>query len=205
MASTSKTPCLNLNQWSPDDPVLREDFNADNAAIDTAFSAVRLKAVYAEEAVSLLSADLTDLPLEKFAALHILFVLPGDSTQSALNASSYYGMLFNGIIGSESYSTFRYGASSWNNSEYVSLGSISQYSGEWGASDVTLFLNSGILRGRLNTIPAADNPWAGGFRVKYNGPTGETLTSVDLIVNRSNYGRLLVPAGAGIIVYGFRK
>lgn len=34
MASTGKTENLNLNQWAADDPVLREDFNADNRILD---------------------------------------------------------------------------------------------------------------------------------------------------------------------------
>jgi len=36
MSSTNKTANLGLNQWEDTDPVAREDFNADNAAIDTA-------------------------------------------------------------------------------------------------------------------------------------------------------------------------
>lgn len=34
MASSAKTSNFNLNQWSANDPVLREDFNADNQALD---------------------------------------------------------------------------------------------------------------------------------------------------------------------------
>ena len=39
MASTNHTPNLNLNQWAENDPVIREDFNADNAKIDAAVAA----------------------------------------------------------------------------------------------------------------------------------------------------------------------
>lgn len=39
MASTNHTPNLNLNQWEPNDPVIRQDFNADNAKIDAAVAA----------------------------------------------------------------------------------------------------------------------------------------------------------------------
>lgn len=34
MASTNKTKKAGLNLWVPDDPVLREDFNADNETLD---------------------------------------------------------------------------------------------------------------------------------------------------------------------------
>ncbi len=40
MASTNKTPNYALNQWVGIDPVLMEDFNADNAKIDEAISAL---------------------------------------------------------------------------------------------------------------------------------------------------------------------
>ena len=35
-----KTSNYNLNQWEPTDPIRREDFNADNAAIDEALGAL---------------------------------------------------------------------------------------------------------------------------------------------------------------------
>ena len=38
MASTNKTANLHLNQWEATDPVMREDFNADNAKLDAAFA-----------------------------------------------------------------------------------------------------------------------------------------------------------------------
>jgi len=36
--STNRTPIYNLCQWEPEDPVLRTDFNADNAKIDAALA-----------------------------------------------------------------------------------------------------------------------------------------------------------------------
>lgn len=36
----TKTTNYQLNQWEPTDPIRREDFNADNAAIDAALTAV---------------------------------------------------------------------------------------------------------------------------------------------------------------------
>ena len=41
---SSQTPNYNLNQWSRDDRVLMEDFNADNAKLDAAIKAVEAKA-----------------------------------------------------------------------------------------------------------------------------------------------------------------
>ncbi len=41
MASKSKTSFLALNQWAPEDSVLREDFNADNSKLDAAVKRVQ--------------------------------------------------------------------------------------------------------------------------------------------------------------------
>ena len=41
MASANKTENYNLNQWVGTDPVLMEDFNADNAKIDAALTAIK--------------------------------------------------------------------------------------------------------------------------------------------------------------------
>ena len=41
MASTNKTDNYALNQWVGTDPVLMEDFNADNAKIDAALAALK--------------------------------------------------------------------------------------------------------------------------------------------------------------------
>jgi len=41
MASTNKTENYSLNQWVGTDPVLMEDFNADNAKIDAALAALK--------------------------------------------------------------------------------------------------------------------------------------------------------------------
>jgi len=39
MASTDKTPNIDLNQWISSDNVLMEDFNSDNAKLEAAFAA----------------------------------------------------------------------------------------------------------------------------------------------------------------------
>ena len=36
------TEHYNLNQWAPEDRVMREDFNADNAAVDAALAGIAL-------------------------------------------------------------------------------------------------------------------------------------------------------------------
>ena len=65
--STNTTPNLGLSQWEAGDPVLREDFNRDNAALDAACAAIpRMVSgsypgagAYGEENPCTLSFDLT--------------------------------------------------------------------------------------------------------------------------------------------------
>ena len=38
--AANHTPFYQLNQWQPEDPVLREDFNADNAKLDQALDSL---------------------------------------------------------------------------------------------------------------------------------------------------------------------
>lgn len=40
MASSGKTKAIGLNVWAATDPVLREDFNADNQRLDTALAPI---------------------------------------------------------------------------------------------------------------------------------------------------------------------
>ena len=42
----TKTTNFNLNQWEPTDPIRREDFNADNAAIDAALGELSAERIY---------------------------------------------------------------------------------------------------------------------------------------------------------------
>lgn len=75
MASTNKTAVLKLNQWVASDPVLREDFNADNAKLDDAvqmFSLVFLKRGTMTENARFLHVDMSDLDLTQYQALHLV-------------------------------------------------------------------------------------------------------------------------------------
>ena len=76
MASTNKTAALKLNQWVDSDPVLREDFNADNTKLDAAIedrSLVFLKRGTLTSTAVTINIPLTDLDLSKYIALRILW------------------------------------------------------------------------------------------------------------------------------------
>ena len=98
-----KTANYQLNQWDPEDRLLREDFNADNTIVDTALAAVReaLPIVFLREVVTAADAkqvdlDLSDMDWETYR--HICVRV------EALGTNSYNGsLLLNGQTGSSSY------------------------------------------------------------------------------------------------------
>ena len=68
MASTNKTPHLQLNQWTLSDPFLMEDFNSDNAKIDAAIKeipTVRLADVTTSAAAQTVEIDVSRMELTK--------------------------------------------------------------------------------------------------------------------------------------------
>ena len=54
--ATNQTTNYQLNQWEPTDPVLRTDFNADNAKLDAALAEQRRQQRAAQEAQTRQSA-----------------------------------------------------------------------------------------------------------------------------------------------------
>ena len=62
MSSTNKTTKVQLNQWVATDPVLREDFNSDNAKIDAAFRDVDSGFNSANASISALGTSILELP-----------------------------------------------------------------------------------------------------------------------------------------------
>lgn len=61
MSSSTKTTTLQLNQWSRTDGVCMDDFNADNLAIDTAFSGLRIPSVKLLDVTTSTDAEQVDL------------------------------------------------------------------------------------------------------------------------------------------------
>ena len=62
MSSTNKTTKIQLNQWVAADPVLRADFNSDNAKIDAAFREVDSSFSSTNASISALGASVLALP-----------------------------------------------------------------------------------------------------------------------------------------------
>ena len=82
MSSSNKTSHLALNQWQRTDPVVMDDFNADNAKVDAALSSlpvVKLFSVTVGTAAQQVDIDLSGVDWSQYAYLHVCADLPGTS------------------------------------------------------------------------------------------------------------------------------
>lgn len=74
MASTNKTTHLRLNQWVGSDPVLRTDFNLDNAKLDAAVTARALEKMEGDTlsaSAGSITVDLADYDLTRYGELQL--------------------------------------------------------------------------------------------------------------------------------------
>ena len=79
MASTNKTGNIQLNQWVAEDPVLMEDFNADNQKLDAAIGEIKQGALLKKllditvttSGVKTVELNLSGIDLSKFQRLYL--------------------------------------------------------------------------------------------------------------------------------------
>ena len=64
--ATNKTTNYQLNQWEPTDQVLRTDFNADNAKLDTALAGLAAKGTELEADLAAAAAGAGNCQMELF-------------------------------------------------------------------------------------------------------------------------------------------
>ena len=202
MASTNKTANLHLNQWEPGDPVLREDFNADNARLDETIALVKLKEAYTEENANVLSLDLSDVPTERFLGLKAHLIMPGDS---ALTGSSYYNLTLNGVSRASTYASVRLGSNVSYGDQQVNIGAVGASAAECSTAELDLHLMPGNLQGLIYCLNSGEGTNVLTFRVRDSSISRDTLASIDLFIIRNNVGRVTLPTGAGIILYGLLK
>lgn len=90
MSSSNKTAKLGLNQWAASDPVLREDFNADNQALEAAFAASpyeTLLEMTTTAAASQVDIDLSGIDWDKYMWVRVYTVLKSTTTSSSTSYS----------------------------------------------------------------------------------------------------------------------
>lgn len=69
MSSTNKTPNLELNHWVLDDPLLMEDFNADNLLLDGAIGErpyMKIREVTTSQASTLIHFDVSNIDFSDY-------------------------------------------------------------------------------------------------------------------------------------------
>ena len=132
MASTNKTPHLQLNQWTLSDPFLMEDFNSDNAKIDAAIKeipTVRLADVTTSAAAQTVEIDVSRMELTKYMSLRLYVFSDKGSSDIRLRINKM----------TDGYKKFYYTNSSWGDFTMVYL------SGGMGEADLcattTCFFN----------------------------------------------------------------
>jgi|GEM_PF-1730500 len=223
--ATNHTSNYTLNQWEPDDAVIRIDFNEDNAKIDAALAAKAetsaLAALQAEVA-ALKTSHAADLAAVKAANyFHCIY----DKTLTAAAATldiplshldlSQYRMvkiLFNGCIpqklnltfngdGSASYITGgNNGSGSIINESCLLLGSESY--GTYSQTELDLYPFLGQWIGFYRQVMALGERYyhgysAGGY---YTGCDLSQVTKLAVVPESGS-----IPAGCQFTIYGFKK
>ena len=77
--ASGQTSNYGLNQWAAEDPVLRTDFNQDNAKLDAVlegFPFIQLARVEAETPTQQLDLDLSNEDLTKYSGYWLYIQLP---------------------------------------------------------------------------------------------------------------------------------
>ena len=94
--ASGQTEHYNLSQWQPEDKVLREEFNQDNAKLDEAlehFPCVRLAYAETTSAAQQIELNLSSIELAAYSGYKLFIQLPPQTTTLAITinkATAYY-------------------------------------------------------------------------------------------------------------------
>lgn len=94
--ANAQTEHYGLNQWSPGDPVLREEFNRDNANLDKTlecFPCVRLACAEITSAASQMELNLSNIKLTAYSGYKLFIQLPPQTATLEITinkATAYY-------------------------------------------------------------------------------------------------------------------
>lgn len=110
MSSSNKTSHLALNQWQRTDPVVMDDFNADNAKLDAAIGGMKMPVVKLLEVVTTAAAaavelDLSGIDLTQYRALEVCSQAVSNIVKDNAYAFDYLYLRINNDSGSSSYFT----------------------------------------------------------------------------------------------------
>jgi hypothetical protein len=197
LSSSNKTPNLALNQWQRSDPVVMDDFNADNAKLDAALGGMavdRLLTVVTSAAANQVDLDLSGLDLTKYAQLHLA---AGIITDNSTGSYCYCNMRANDIASGYFFS--------WSGQV---INSSSTTIAQFETSNIGSICDAkmSIITGHLHCLSMSDFS-ASGYNSSYipgSGsvalPTGK-LTKLSIYVQTAPYK---IQAGTRIVLYGLK-
>ena len=212
---SSQTPNYNLNQWSKDDRVLMEDFNADNAKIDAAIGAVAAKAasLAAEKAdkaaldavaaacpyvklldytstaaVTRLDVDVYGIDFTPYHKIELFYETPNASAETTMHVNGA------GCEGGNSYTYRLLGSAGGGGQNYLS------YLAKFGKSStgIILFFKP-IANSSVGCVTMQhDGTHYHAYQIR-GGATWDKLETFNFV------GRATLPAGTKVTIFGLKK
>lgn len=219
MSSQSKTPNLQLNQWAASDPVVRTDFNADNARIDAAVGGIKIPVVKLMEVTTAQNAASVELnfagvDLSEYRGMDIIINACGVQLGTNTN-ESYYDSLCTRINKDTQYysamgdqinlcqATLPRNVNTQYPPDLFQIAHI-----RW--SDIMagrqLLFGEGNYVSRNAGASAGYTAGTNAATVNKNLFSAENLNTVDFVIQPHTAGEAaLLQAGAKFTVYGIRK
>lgn len=204
MASTNHTPNLGLNQWEANDPVLREDFNADNAKIDAAAAMVRLGSITVPTDTQTITVDLTPCDPSRFHTILVELLLRsspdtdnGDTVTCDFNS------------GENLYRKIDLRATTYTTTELSSLEEANCVSGSWFSAHQLRLIptETGLLgtweytaRVKTGSMGTTQHMKWGGCKFFCSTVAGSNLTRIVLTSQTRSFA-----AGCRYTVYGLLR
>ncbi|NLH00495.1 MAG: hypothetical protein GX488_01105 [Clostridiales bacterium] len=202
MASTNKTANLGLNQWVLSDPVLMEDFNADNLKIDAAVSAnpyVKLLSITTTADAQQVDLDVSLVDFSRYSIIQVIT----DASVTPVNKASYIFARINNSGGIERQSLT---TSTMVNQNYVSRSSantLENYRCTIKMEISGIFSNTSNYFLRVRTSSAT---WSNGYNIE------ETFFCIPFIAGAkpmninflSSSSEAYIKAGSKFLVYGVK-
>lgn len=212
MASTNKTANLHLNQWAASDPVLREDFNADNAALDAAFGNLlftKIREVTTTQNAQVVEFDLSDLNPDDWEELQIHMLLKKGGAVTYDMASIFFNSVEN--VNSTLVCHLSYGSNSFNGPHGAIYGYTSRLENDppsvWSIRLQPSLKNAEnyrIYQGQWQCAYKGDSvALAGGFFTLYTDALNKLIIKKEQAAGTQSV--VTVAAGSTIRIYGVKK
>ena len=181
-----------LNQWDPEDRILRTNFNADNAKIDEAIAAVRdacpvvkLADVTLQTAASQMTVSLPTGNLNQYWELWAYMTLGSDTT------ATYIHLRLNNLT--------EYWGSSRDAYPYLAYAYVDNFAAENTSIRFSMFLGQQIAGGCLNVYRTSSQHWVQEHDSLIAELSTSALTKLTLVTDSGKIG-----TGSRATVFGIR-